>query len=71
VIRQQGLQAWIGLAVTQPAGLLQTASLKTPATSVALFGSCATATIESSPLICLCTDMLLSKLASHTPQELR
>lgn len=71
VLRQQGLHAWIALATAQPARLPRAKSLTPAATPVAVLGPCVTATIDVSPLICLCTDMVLSKLKSPKPQELR
>jgi hypothetical protein len=72
LLRRQGLQAWITLctaeAVTVPSAKSST-TVSNP--SIALVDPKAKMPADMSPLLDLCTNMLLSKLTSTKHQELQ
>jgi hypothetical protein len=70
VLRQQGLHAWIACAAAASTSATPAEST-TPAASrpVATVTPEVAAMSDHSPLICLCTDMLLPQLISTNHQE--
>lgn len=65
MLRQKGLHGWIVFAAAAPLSAPRAESLKPAATHLVA------TTIATSPLVFLCTDMLLTKLTTPNPQEIR
>ena len=70
VLRRQGLHAWIAAAVATPRSTLRAE----PPAPTAIGSAAGTprlipATLERSPLVCLCTDMLLARLTTQDHQS--
>ena len=65
VLRQQGLHAWIALAAAEPPSSPRAEAAAPSSIDPLALG------IDPSPLVFLCTDMLLSTLTTPILQEIR